>query len=265
MQARPTPRQFDPERGSVWLTTMCPLPWRYEGPIFSPPSVWLSPHHPDWGMLRTEITEDSCLSWHPPSATMRMPWCSTDEGIAQEPYYRCQGQCKETLAFLSSRVLQHQFLLDCSERRVRRLEEEKKALQRRLTLKEVRVQCMRTVLQRYPLGVGCHVYTVGREHQSIGSIPLPGSMSFAESYFDYKLSIGEETRSGELDEMITQMTMIGSDIKELRAFVTSTPNYRSMSGDHWVDVFQDKFPGLPTQLINQLPLIVEVLKFSSNN
>ena len=146
--------QFDPGTGSVWLTTMSSLPWRYEGPTFSPPSVWLSPDHLDWGRLCTEATEGSSLSWHPPSATMRMPWSLVGEGIDQEPNSSCQGQCKETIAFLSSRDLQHQFQLDCSERRVRRLEEEKKTLQRRLALKEVMVEWMRTVLQRYSLGAG---------------------------------------------------------------------------------------------------------------
>ena len=109
------------------------------------------------------------MSWHPPSATMRMPWSLVDDGIVQEPNYSCQGQCKETIAFLSGRVLQLQFQLNCSEGRVRRLEEEKKTLQRRLTWKEVMVQWMRTVLQRYSLGAGCHVYTTEREHQSIGT------------------------------------------------------------------------------------------------
>lgn len=246
-----------------------------------PGPVWRSPQHSDWGRLVMEDLTDSigCSDWCPPSANNHMPW-------GGKPVWPTGSHlpCLDAIDFLSNELLRQQAKLEIADLRAGRLGEEIVDLKRQLALKEARTNCGEGALQRYPSGAPCRIHCpdIGqlgcrcpptstppsfnwetpRSWFDILGPMLPEALLFAEYYFGFKLSVGEEPKAEEFEETFTQITMFGCGLDELRAILSSVDSPCRLAQEQWVDILQKRFPGFPLSLIDHLQVIVNVLIFS---
>ena len=155
-------------------------------------------------------------------------------------------------------------------------------------MKEVRIDCMNTVLQRHPLWGRCRVYTGVTSRGAAAPLPcspvvpasrsavtavvsqgLPGfasqaALDFASSYFDYKVSVGEIPDPDELEETLVQFLMLGCSFAELRGIVGEFRECLGQPEEDWQRIFRERFLGFSRRVMDKFPVMLGVLKFEIN-